>query len=50
MKEGSFCFTKKHKCNDSNLSDDDLAAFNLNDFNYEDMENLKIDDDGTIKC
>ena len=34
---------KKRKCDDSD--DDSLAAFDIADFNYEDMENLNIDDD-----
>ena len=37
---------KKRK-NDED-SDDELAAFDLADFNYEDMENLKIDDDTVV--
>ena len=38
---------KKRKTKES---DDDLAAFDLRDFNYEDMENLKIasDEEGEI--
>ena len=34
---------KKRKSSDE--SDDDLAAFDLKDFNYDDMDNLKIDSD-----
>jgi hypothetical protein len=39
--------SKKRKESDDSESDSscDLAAFDLKDFNYEDMENLKIDDD-----
>ena len=39
---------KAHKKRKSDDSDDDsLAAFDIADFNYEDMENLSIDDDKT---
>ena len=36
---------KKRKSSDDSDSDD-LAAFDLKDFNYSDMENLKVDSDG----
>ena len=38
---------KKRKAEDGEISEDDnsLAAFDIKDFNYEDMDNLKIDDD-----
>ena len=41
--------TKKRKSK-SDDSDDELAAFDLKDFNYEDMENLTLDDkeDGEV--
>ena len=50
IKKDLSAFTKKRKKDDSVSSDDDLAAFDLKDFNYEDMDNLKIDDDDTVKC
>ena len=38
--------SSKRKAEDGEISeDDDLAAFDMKDFNYEDMDNLKIDDD-----
>ena len=43
--------SKKRKSDDN---DDSLAAFDLKDFDYEDMENLKINDgelsDGQVSC
>ena len=39
--------SKKRK-SDSESSDEDLNMFDLKDFNYEDMENLKIDSDDDI--
>ena len=50
MKKDLSAFAKKRKSDCSDSSDDDLAAFDLKDFNYEDMENLKIDDDGSVEC
>ena len=50
IKKDLSAFTKKRKKEDSDSSDDDLAAFDLKDFNYEDMDNLKIDDDNTVEC
>ncbi len=38
-------FDKKRKADDASDSDGELHAFDLKDFNYEEMENLKIDDD-----
>ena len=38
---------KKRK-SDSESSDEDLNMFDLKDFNYEDMENLKIDSEDDI--
>ena len=46
IQKGKQClaaYDKKRKA-DSDSESDDLAAFDLKDFNYEDMENLKIDD------
>ena len=39
---------KKRKSDDDSSEDGSLAAFDLADFNYEDMENLKIDDDTEV--
>ena len=50
IKKDLSAFTKKRKQDDSDSSDDDLAAFDLKDFNYEDMDNLKIEDDNTVEC
>ena len=41
VKKGVKLYAKKRKSEDS--SDDDLNAFDLKDFNYDDMDNLKID-------
>ena len=38
--------SEKRKSSDD--SDDELNAFDLKDFNYEDMENLRIDSDDDI--
>ena len=40
--------TKKRKEASEAESDDDLNAFDPKDFNYEDMDNLKIDSDDEI--
>ena len=50
IKKDLSAFTKKRKKDDSDSSDDDLAAFDLKDFNYEDMDNLKIDDETSVEC
>ena len=42
-------FSKKRKSSDDESgSDGEVMAFDLKDFNYQDMENLKIDDDDSI--
>ena len=41
VKKGVKLYAKKRKSDES--SDDDLNAFDLKDFNYDDMDNLKID-------
>ena len=51
MKKDLSAFTKKRKKKkDGDSCDDNLAAFDLKDFNYEDVDNLKIDDDDTVEC
>ena len=50
IKKDLSAFTKKRKKDDSDSSDDDLAAFDLKDFNYEDVDNLKIDDETSVEC
>jgi hypothetical protein len=46
VKKDLKAISKKRKSeSDDSDSDGDLHAFDLKDFNYEDMENLKIDDD-----
>ena len=45
--KGALTSSKKRK-SDTESSDDDLNVFDLKDFNYEDMENLKIDSNDDI--
>ena len=46
IKKDLKALSKKRKSDDSSDSEDgELHMFDLKDFNYEDMENLKIDDD-----
>ena len=53
QKEVAKSYMKMVKAHKKRKNDDDsdggsLAAFDLADFNYEDMENLKIDDDTVV--
>ena len=41
-------FEKKRKSDDSDDEDGEVHAFDLSDFNYQDMENLKIDDEISV--
>ena len=47
VKKDLKAMSKKRKSEDSD-SDGEIYMFDLKDFNYEDMENLKIDDDDEV--
>ena len=48
VKKDLKAISKKRKSDDSEASEGELNAFDLKDFNYQDMENLKIDDEDIL--